>query len=184
MLRRHLLTAALAAPAIATIAQAPAAASTGWRKPEVDMTEGGKIHWMTEARAHPLAEAVHKELAQILERGYAPCSGEIFAFGWLVDLKDPRFVINMKPVWNTYSGWDASELAPAALLIESGVEIGEYRTFRWHSYDGSPKPDWALASGLRLAYLDDDKKKALEKKLPGQVRYDMRWLENAKPKDV
>lgn len=178
MLRRQLLSAALAAPAI--VAASRTEAAPGWRKPVVDLTEGGKIHWMTEAREHPLAGAVHAELAMILGWGYAPCSGG-WPLDWLVDLKDPMFVVNMKPIWNTWSGYDPSELAPAALLIESGIEIGEYRSFRYTSSDGSPKPDWARASGLRKAHIEDDKHKALDKKLPGQLRLDMRWLEAVKP---
>lgn len=173
MNRRSLLALAAAAPALAlpkvTAAEAPLR----------DLTHGGVIEWSAEARNHEMAEVAYKDLAYMLDHGYAVCSGEATGFGWLVDFKNPRILVYLKPVWNTWTGYDAGYLAPAALLIESDQEIGECRTFRYHD-PAKPGhvPNWARASGLRIPHLDEYQKSRLEKKLPGQVRLDMRWLES------
>lgn len=176
MNRRALLTLAAAAPVLAI----PAATQAEPERP--DLSWKGVIEWSTEARNHEMAEVAYRDLAYMLDHGYAVCSGEATGFGWLVDLKNPRVLVYLKPVWNTWTGYDASYLAPAALIIESGQEIGEYRSFK--RFEPQKPIEGLRDSGLRICHLDDYRQRQLDKKLPGQVRLDLRWLEAAKPKLV
>lgn len=154
MNRRTLFKTSAAAAAVTLLPAVAQAAS-----PDV-------VRWSPEAAAHKHAVFAADWISRVLKDRHI-IGQELWPIDLRVDLKAPRFEVEVGKAWDSHSGYKSGLTGPRVHLFDGDVKVIEAEMFH---YTGTSLADEAPPLSMITRHIPDAQ--ALREKLPGQVHHD------------